>query len=81
MKIYGYANQQVATDHVVPLELAEITLCATPSELRRISEFLFFCASEMDRMGSAYDHIHLGDRMKEFKTSSPHFVVFKAEAT
>ncbi|MFI8616459.1 hypothetical protein ACIGHN_13240 [Acidovorax sp. NPDC077693] len=58
---------------------AEITLCATPGELRRMSEFLVFCAAEMDRMGDDYGHIHLDDRMKEFDGSSPHFVDFRAE--
>ena len=80
MKIFGYADQQVEPEHVVPEKLAEITLCATPSELRRIAEFFVSCAAEMERMGDAYDHVHLGDRMKEFDTSSPHLVVVKAEA-
>jgi hypothetical protein len=80
MKISGYANQKVEPEHVVSEDLAEITLSATPNELRRIGEFLVFCAAEMDRMGETYDHIHLGDRMKEFDTSSPHFVVVRADA-
>jgi len=81
MKIFGYVDRQVEPEHVVPEELAEITLCATPSELRSIAEFLGYCAAEMDRMGDAYDHVHLGDRMKEFDTSSPHFVVVRADAS
>lgn len=80
MKIFGYSNQQADPGHVVPEQLAEITLCATPGELRRIGEFLVSCAAEMERMGDVYDHVHLGDRMKEFDTSSPHFVVARAEA-
>jgi len=80
MKIFGYANHQVEPEYVVPEELAEITLSATPTELRRISEFLASCAAEMDRMGNTYDHVHLGDRMKEFDTSSPHFVVTRGES-
>jgi hypothetical protein len=80
MKISGYSNQQADQDHIVPEKLAEITLSATPAELRRIGEFLVYCAAEMERMGDVYDHIHLGDRMKEFDTSSPHFVVTRAKA-
>ncbi len=41
-----------------------------------MAEFLQFCASEMDRMGDAYGHIHLSDHMKEFRTSSE-FVVMR----
>ena len=79
MKIFGYSNQQADRGHVVPYPLAEITLCATPSELRRIGEFLVSCAAEMERMGDGYDHVHLGDRMKEFDISSPHFVVTRTD--
>lgn len=78
MRIYGYEDQDMETVHTVPKQLAEITLCATPTELRRMSEFLAACASEMERMGDLYDHVHLGDRMKEFDTSSPHFVVARS---
>ncbi|MFI5445577.1 hypothetical protein [Polaromonas sp. UC242_47] len=81
MKIYGYMNQGWEPQHVVPEQLAEITLCATPSELRRMGEFLASCAAEMERMGDTYDHVHLGDRMKEFDGASPHFVVAKAEVS
>lgn len=73
MHLYGYAKDQpVGT--VVPELLAEITLNATPDELRAISRFLRDCADEMDRMGSEYDHVHLSDRIRQFETS-PHFVV------
>lgn len=79
MRIYGYEDQGLEPEHIVPRQLAEITLCASPDELLRISEFLLACASEMKRMGNTYDHVHLGDRMKEFDGSSPHFVVARAE--
>ena len=78
MKIFGYPDQPDDLKHVAPQQLAEITLCATPSELRRLSEFLSSCAIEMDRMGDSYNHLHLGDQMREFNNSSPHFVVAKA---
>lgn len=37
-----------------------------------MAEFLLFCASEMERIGAKYGHLHLGDGMKEFE-KSPHF--------
>ena len=61
MKISGYADQGLPVEQIVHADLAEITLNATPAELRRMAKFLNFCASEMERMGSAYDHIHLSD--------------------
>jgi hypothetical protein len=74
MKLYGYANEGLAPEEIVPATLAEITLCAAPDELRKIAAFLESCAAEMERMGVAYDHVHLSDRVKEFE-ASPHFVV------
>jgi hypothetical protein len=78
MLLYGYSEQDRESESVVPSKLAEVTLCASQWELRSIAQFLEHCASEMDRMGAVYDHIHLSDRMKQFQ-SSPHFVVAKTE--
>ena len=77
MHIYGYENTARPIDTIIPASLAEITLNATPKELRAIAEFLLHCADEMDRMGNEFDHIHLSDRKREFETS-PHFVVARA---
>ena len=77
MKLSGYHDNGSPAEEVLPASLAEITLQATPAELRRMAEFLTFCADEMDRMGPTYDHIHLSDRMKEFRRS-PHFVVMRS---
>lgn len=76
MKLYGYA-EGLQTEDIFPSELAEVTLSATPSELIQIAEFLTFCATEMERMGQIYDHIHLSDCLKEFR-KSPHFVVTRS---
>jgi hypothetical protein len=78
MKLYGYADEGLPAEKVVPAALAEITLCATPNELRKMAAFLESCAEEMERMGPSYDHLHLSDRLKEFE-SSPHFVVASLE--
>jgi hypothetical protein len=76
MKLHGYPKEKLSVEDVIPAELAEVTLVATPSELRKMAEFLSYCASEMDRMGATYDHVHLSDRLKVFR-SSPHFVVMR----
>ena len=78
MKIisYGYENLPIeATRH---RELAEITLIATPNELRRIAAFLTDAAAEMERMGPIYDHEHLCDRQPGFD-DSPQIVVVNAD--
>ena len=74
MNLYGYADEEKPPEAITPLTLAEVTLCATPDELRSLSQFLVECADEMLRMGASYDHVHLSDRHKRFR-SSPQFVV------
>lgn len=81
MKIYGYPTQHDESEDLSPTELSEITLSASPAELRQIGAFLVACAAEMERMGDSYDHVHLGDRMKKFDSTSPHFVVVRASPT
>jgi hypothetical protein len=78
VKLYGYSDQGLPIEEVRPQRLAEVTLCASPGELRRMAEFLSACALEMERMGAKYGHVHLSDRCKEFE-ESPHFVVAAEE--
>ncbi len=75
MKLYGYSSGRTDADELpVPDSLAEITLVASPGELRRICEFLSLAATNMERMGATYTHEHLSDWDRSFE-SSPHFVV------
>ena len=76
MKLYGYVAMGLPVEQIAPALLAEVTFCATPVELRRVAEFFSFCATEMERMGESYDHMHLSDRIKDFQ-NSPHVVVAK----
>jgi hypothetical protein len=77
MHIYGYEDTGLPAGAAVPALLAEITLNATPDELRTMAEFLQGCADEMDRMGPRFDHVHLADRFKQFE-ASPQFVVARS---
>jgi len=78
MRIYGYPDEGLPIEEIEPKALAEITICASPDELRKVSDFFKFCASEMERMGPSYHHVHLSDMFKEFE-NSPHFVLMKNE--
>jgi len=78
MKLYGYAETDLPPEEVTPSSLAEVTLCASPDELRAMANFLNHCAEEMEGMGEGYDHVHLSDQLKQF-LSSPHFVVCRNE--
>lgn len=78
MKIYGYADEGLEIEEIVPAELAEITLVATPEELRRIAKFLENCASGIETRGNSWEHEHLSDKDRYFR-NSPHFVVFNPD--
>lgn len=78
MKIHGYADNGLAIADIVPADLAEITLVATPEELRGIARFLEACANGMETGGKAWEHEHLSDNDPSFD-GSPHFVVFNPE--
>ena len=78
MKIHGYADEDLKIEEIAPAELAEITLVATPEELRRIARFLENCANGMETCGKSWEHEHLSDKDRFFM-GSPHFVVFNPE--
>ena len=80
LKLYGYSTEAASVEAIRPSELAEVTLVASPEDLRKIAEFLASAAAEMERMGSAYSHEHLADKHPRFR-DSPHLVVFSPEAT
>lgn len=75
MKIFGYINQdsQTAAEGLKPL--TEVTVVASPSELRKISVFLASAADSMEKRGHDYEHEHLADNQVGFDTS-PQLVVF-----
>ncbi|MFZ6775562.1 Imm32 family immunity protein [Undibacterium sp. Ji83W] len=75
MKIYGYKNTELAPEHIVPDELAEITLLASAQELRKIASFILSAADDMERKNSNWEHRHLSDADKSFE-GSPHFIVY-----
>jgi len=78
MKIHGYADEEKEIEDIVPEVLAEITLVATPEELRHIARFLENCANGMEVRGRSWEHEHLSDKDSYFN-GSPQFVVFNPE--
>ncbi|RYG97827.1 MAG: hypothetical protein EON58_08825 [Alphaproteobacteria bacterium] len=80
MEIHGYSNKGLAVEEIRSEPLSEITLVASPAELRKIAEFLVGAAESMERMGDTYSHEHLSDKQSGFD-KSPHFVVFNPDAT
>jgi hypothetical protein len=80
MKINGYSTADIGLppEQVRWIEIAEITIAATPSEARRFAAFLLAAADDMDRMGPSYSHEHLADRQPGFD-ASPHVTMINSE--
>jgi len=75
MRIYGYIDEEASAEKSGPMVLSEVTLVASPEELRNIASFLVSSAQRMERMGASYDHEHLADKQPGFD-DSPHLIVF-----
>jgi len=76
MELYGY-DKQAQSPEDGPIALTEVSLVATPKELRLIAQFLSSAADRMDNMGDRYDHEHLADEVSGFK-SSPDFILLRS---
>jgi hypothetical protein len=79
MKIYGYTNDGSGQQDISPSDLTEITLVASPNELRAIAKFMEAAARGMEERGKNWEQEHLSDKYPEFK-SSPQFVVSTPQA-
>ncbi len=80
MKLLGYLDTASDEESASPSALSEVTLLASPAELRAIADFLQTTADGMEERGDRWEHDHLADRHREFGTS-PQFVVFNPAAT
>ena len=78
MKLFGYTSKDYE-EMIAPTELAEITLAATPEELRRIANFLQSCAEGIEKRGMQWEHEHLSDKDLLFR-ESPQLIVFNSNA-
>jgi hypothetical protein len=78
LKIYGYKDDGLDIQEIEPQELREITLVASPSELRKIAKFIELAAEKLEKSDAKFDHVHLSDVMSGFE-GSPHLVVFKQD--
>jgi len=72
---YGYAKQKTSKDGL--LELTEVSISATPGELRRIATFLEHCAGLIEQHGPKFGHEHLQDQqdLRPWNSSSLDIIV------
>jgi len=76
MKIYGEPAE--VQKHPGFTELSSITIALTPEAMEKFARFVAHAASEMKRMGAAYDHVHFMDFCKEWDAAWPDVVLARA---
>lgn len=73
MKLFGYEEE--SDGRRTPLTLSEVSLLASPAELRAIANVFADLAVEMEADG--FDHVHLTDRLSSLG-DGPELIVAKA---
>lgn len=71
MKIYGYEN----SDESDLIEMSEVTICASPENLREIALFINKMADEMEESKDSFDHAHLRDNWPEWNEDGADIIV------
>lgn len=73
MKAYGYTE---TSDQIIPL--TDVALALTPDAMREFARFVAYAASEMERLGSDYDHVHAKDFSDAWQEHWPDIQLSKA---
>jgi len=77
MEFFGYTENLQQAENPAPAKLPEVTISASPSELRAIAQFLIEAADNIETQGAGFEHEHF-PRNKE---ADPELVVFNPEAS
>lgn len=78
MKIYGYTDAGRAPSQAKPSLLSEVTIAASPHELRMIARFIINFANDIEKHGKNWEHEHLSDNYSEFE-NAPQFIIYNAD--
>jgi hypothetical protein len=75
IKLWGYSLSRFQQE---PMELAEVTLAATPAQLRKIARFIESAADGLEKHGSNFGHEHLAHAVPEFE-GAPEFIILNPQ--
>lgn len=76
MKVFGYFKDEPQGNL---MELSDITVSASPGQLRELASFLLMAASGMEGMGAEYDHLHLHEVSDNHWTAWPDIIIAREE--
>ena len=77
MKAFGYAESKIDKSRL--LDLNEITLEGTSTEIRLIANFLLAMADDMENRPKEFDHRHMQDEITKWDPNWPDFIVAAPE--
>ena len=77
MKLWGYTQELIEVAEPQPSALVEVTISATPNELREISKFLSSAADAIEAQGKNFEHEHFLNNA----TDAPRLIVFNPQAS
>ena len=77
MEFFGYTEDLQQAENLAPAKLLEVTISASPAELRAIAHFLIKAADSIEAKGARFEHEHFPRR----KEMDPELVVFNPEAS
>lgn len=77
MDFLGYTEDLQQAENLAPVKLPEVTISASPAELRAIAHFLIKAADSIEAKGAGFEHEHF-PRKNEMDTE---LVVFNPEAS
>ncbi|MEL4282792.1 MULTISPECIES: Imm32 family immunity protein [Shewanella] len=72
MKFWGYTQELAEAAEPQPKALIEVTISATPSDLREIAKFLSSAADKIEVQGRNFEHEHFLNNASD----APRLIVF-----
>ena len=69
MNVFGYIKRRCNSEGLV--ELSQVTFQSSPDTLREIASFLLSAAAEMEAGGPTFDHRHIQDEVKGWRSRTP----------
>ncbi|MFB2654350.1 Imm32 family immunity protein [Shewanella seohaensis] len=72
MKFWGYTQELAEAAEPQPKALIEVTISATPSDLREIAKFLSSAADKIEVQGRNFEHEHFLNNASD----APRLIIF-----
>lgn len=76
MRVFGYPKEEYEEQYSI--ELSDVTVAASPDELRKLAKFFEEAAIDIEKHGTDFEHEHLQDNQEGFD-GSPDIQIFNKD--